>query len=547
MSNKIDETVQDLNVALQTGNREAVEILGKDIINRIREEDELPDINTSLELMNNLRNRRYFSQLRDVGDALVQSNETNSTVKRLFAQGLIDSGNLIPPKFILGELIQSLDSSDPEFAEAKGLMGRMHKQIFVSQNNSSSALARSNLNDSINIYDELFQENPIENTWHGINTVALMARADKEKIEIDLDNDYKIRAENILTQIKSNREVSAWDSAIASEAYLALSDGEEALKWFDKFADDKNVSAFHIGSFQRQLKEVWKIDQSTEPGSYLIPKIQHAMLHKEGGQINVEDVRPLSDHAKSMLQKTLGDSGVVEAEWLERLFLNGKSVARIGMSANKGEGTGFLLKGEDIHTNWEGETLLLTNYHVISPTGETRGIFWENAVVTFHDSTKKYHIKEVLWSSPASPCQMGCPNLDHLDVVIMSLDAEPPEFSYFEIGRRLPVVDVGELQRVYVIGHPNGGGLAYSIQDNRLLDHQVPLIHYHSSTEPGSSGSPIFNEDLELIGIHHAGSYTAPLLNDKKNPKTNNTYPANEGIWIQSIIENIKKKMIIEE
>ena len=56
-------------------------------------------------------------------------------------------------------------------------------------------------------------------------------------------------------------------------------------------------------------------------------------------------------------------------------------------------------------------------------------------------------------------------------------------------------------QRVYIIGHPKGGELSFSLQDNELIEHEGPpagapsqpercLILYGAPTEPGDSGSP---------------------------------------------------------
>ena len=64
------------------------------------------------------------------------------------------------------------------------------------------------------------------------------------------------------------------------------------------------------------------------------------------------------------------------------------------------------------------------------------------------------------------------------------------------------------MQRAFIIrpfdGHPGGRELAFSFQDNELLDHEGPTagkpqipgvcrVHYRASTEAGSGGSPVFN------------------------------------------------------
>ena len=49
--------------------------------------------------------------------------------------------------------------------------------------------------------------------------------------------------------------------------------------------------------------------------------------------------------------------------------------------------------------------------------------------------------------------------------------------------------------RAYIIGHPRGLSTPqFSLQDNVLLDHDDRFLHYRSPTEPGSSGSPVFND-----------------------------------------------------
>ena len=71
---------------------------------------------------------------------------------------------------------------------------------------------------------------------------------------------------------------------------------------------------------------------------------------------------------------------------------------------------------------------------------------------------------------------------------------------------------------------------------NLLLDHEDPRIHYRTPTEGGSSGSPVFNRQWDLIGLHHAGSKTMQRLNGKAG-----TYAANEGIWLRAIVGAISQ------
>jgi V8-like Glu-specific endopeptidase len=118
-----------------------------------------------------------------------------------------------------------------------------------------------------------------------------------------------------------------------------------------------------------------------------------------------------------------------------------------------------------------------------------------------------------------------------LDFAIIELDRLVEGITDSDLGEvtdRLPLRD--QKQRVFVIGHPSGGSLSFSMQDNLLLDYEDPRLHYRAPTEGGSSGSPVYNGQWKLIGLHHAGDETMRRLNGAEG-----TYAANEGIWIASI------------
>jgi endonuclease G len=46
--------------------------------------------------------------------------------------------------------------------------------------------------------------------------------------------------------------------------------------------------------------------------------------------------------------------------------------------------------------------------------------------------------------------------------------------------------------------------LSFSINDNLLLGYDGRWVHYRAPTKGGRSGSPVFNQDWELIALHHA-------------------------------------------
>ena len=131
---------------------------------------------------------------------------------------------------------------------------------------------------------------------------------------------------------------------------------------------------------------------------------------------------------------------------------------------------------------------------------------------------KRFTVKQVLWSSPPS----------ELDATIVTLDGPVPLTAPYPLAKSLPLRGA----RVIVLGHPGGGTLSFSIADNELLDYEDAgsKLHYRTPTEGGSSGSPVFNQEWRLIGLHHAGGDAIARLNGQAG-----TYQANEGIRFEKI------------
>jgi len=87
---------------------------------------------------------------------------------------------------------------------------------------------------------------------------------------------------------------------------------------------------------------------------------------------------------------------------------------------------------------------------------------------------------------------------------------------------------VGEC--VSIIQHPLGALKAVAIRENHIMDVFDDYMHYTTDTMPGSSGSPVYNDEWIVISLHHAGV---------PDPKNRKEFIANEGIRISSIIQYV--------
>ena len=116
-----------------------------------------------------------------------------------------------------------------------------------------------------------------------------------------------------------------------------------------------------------------------------------------------------------------------------------------------------------------------------------------------------------------------------LDATFVTLKGEPRPKALALSERAMKMADPPP--RMYIIGHPDGRDLELSLQDNNLLACDDRRLHYRTPTEPGSSGSPVFEpKGWRVVALHHKGSNTLARIDGEPG-----TYQANEGISIAAI------------
>ena len=535
----------DLNDKLNAFDKEGVNKLCDDLTAYLyHSPDKFPE-KEGEKILGNLRNKRMFALMNKVGDALIQTGSESHKISRQYAQSLIDQSNLTGALAILRNIIAETNTEERENIEANGLIGRVYKQLYINANNPENPKNIEFLKRSINSYLDVYNESPKE-IWHGINAVALLQRAEKDGINISDFKDSKIIAKSILNEIEdreSDKKADTWDFATAVEACIALNLPDEALKWLAKYVEAPYVDAFELASTLRQFEEVWKLNMDSEIGEQILPILKAKLLDQEGGQItlNIKELKQQKkdDDANSIkYEKVFGAESFRTYKWYMIGADRCKAIARIGTDSEKGFGTGFLLKGSDFNEKLGDELVLLTNAHVISNDPNERGVLRPDDVVVIFEilnelqgSKEEFRVSEIIWNSPKEKLDATLLRFRPEDLI--RLKEFTKSITFFPVSKHLPIVE--DNQRVYVIGHPSGGTLQLSFVDNMLLDHEDPRIHYRTPTTGGSSGSPVFNEKWDLIGLHHAGSENMPKLHGE------GTYKANEGMWIQSVIRKVNE------
>jgi hypothetical protein len=509
-----------------------------------------------------LRNKRMFAQMQRLADVLIQTNRGTFTIQRQYAQSLIDQGNYTAALAVLSQLVAETGNAGKnakavkEHMEAQGLVGRVYKQLYVNAGNNNIRKADF-IRRAVGAYGAAYNASPETALWHGINVVALVQRAKLDGIEDPAWPNDRGLAQSILTLIQQrydDREATIWQFATACEACVALQKTEEAMHWLSGYLRMPDVDAFEVASMLRQMKEIWRLDMHTEAGQMILPLLQAELLEREGGSFTIDTemlqeqsemeahitdayagIKGESSSNKQVpkLEKIFGEDSFKTYRWYMMGASRCMAIARIGRDATKGFGTGFLIKGTDLHESLGEELLLITNAHVVSNDAAEKALHPDEAIVTFEVLDKgaaELRIAEVLWSSPSSLLDASVLRFDKESLA--TVKALTRDITFYPLAKRLPAIqdDAPPEERVYIIGHPAGGTLQLSFQDNLLLDYEEPRIHYRTPTTGGSSGSPVFNQQWELIGLHHAGSEEMPRLHGKQG-----TYQANEGMWIQAI------------
>ena len=502
-------------------------------------------------ILQNLRKNRYFDLMQRVADAFLQGGQNSPIVRRLYAQALIDQSILAAALDVLRPLtLETVNDNQDEYAEAYGLIGRTYKQRYMDAYRyeiRSFELLRNqqNLAEAINAYSTVYNLDKEKFIWQGVNTVALLCRAEKDGVRLNdhrrPKQDAEYMAQEILDQVNelnNNDKAWAWDFATAAEACLALEKNDDALLWLEKYVADSKVDAFSCASTLRQFEEVWRLNVNEEPGSHLLPLLNNALLIREGGRVEFSP-QNVSAHftgsgefkTDKTYEKVFGMDSFMGLEAYRLGLERCRAIALIRIPGEaRGFGTGFLLRGGELHSSYSDELLLMTNAHVISD--DPSSIRPAEVEVCFEAlDGVKCGIEKILWSSPPTQCDATLLRLNMSDETATLLKQVAP----YPVVKEPPALN--EKARVCIIGHPGGAGLSLSLQDNLLLDYDDQKMHYRTPTENGSSGSPVFNKQWKLVGLHHKGDSRMPKLNGKQG-----AYEANEGIRISAIIEALAAK-----
>jgi endonuclease G, mitochondrial len=204
-------------------------------------------------------------------------------------------------------------------------------------------------------------------------------------------------------------------------------------------------------------------------------------------------------------------------------------------ATREGFATGFLIAPD----------LLMTNWHVFRDRAEARGC----AAQFLYETGEKPDGGLV---AELEPDRVFITDRT-LDFTIVGLGIPPRlhdrNLGHIRLIEATPKILRG--QSVHIIQHPEGGLKQYAVSQNRLVDIlDQGFLHYQTDTLEGSSGSPAFNTEWELVALHHA---SIPQRRDGQVLTTDGRiwtsemgddavhWVANEGIRVSAIIDRLRR------
>jgi V8-like Glu-specific endopeptidase len=217
------------------------------------------------------------------------------------------------------------------------------------------------------------------------------------------------------------------------------------------------------------------------------------------------------------LEKIIGTaSTLVPISYLEIGLLRSRAVARIKL-ASTASGTGFLTT----------HNRLITNHHVLPDNDAAR-----TAKAQFNYQTTADGLNAGVDEYGFVPdVEFRTSEAD--DWTVVRVDGDPAA-KWGSLALAPAVIETGD--RVNIIQHPLGQRKQVSFYSNVVVFVGSNRVQYLTDTEPGSSGSPVFDKQWNVVALHHSGGW----LPEPNGADATRSFYRNEGILIDAVIAGLQ-------
>jgi endonuclease G len=236
--------------------------------------------------------------------------------------------------------------------------------------------------------------------------------------------------------------------------------------------------------------------------------------------------KPKQAGAERIYGNTIDFVGIA---FLERGQRAAQAVARVAFRDGRPQGSGFMVS----------DRLFLTNNHVISSAAEAAQFLIEFDYELDPADTRRDITRFSL--DPAS--FFVTDHQDDLDYTLVAVGPresgtrELGEYGWCGLSDATDKHALGEIANI--VQHPDGRYKEVVLRENRLVSRLSTVLHYVADTEPGSSGSPVFNNEWRVVALHHWGGPWRQQADDQGQPLPREI---NEGIRTSAIVTQLRQR-----
>jgi V8-like Glu-specific endopeptidase len=208
--------------------------------------------------------------------------------------------------------------------------------------------------------------------------------------------------------------------------------------------------------------------------------------------------------------------------FLEFGLIRARQVAKVQLPVPGGvrSGTGFLIENN----------ILITNNHVIPDKAAAANA---KAIFNFEDDLNR--LPKPVTAFDLDPEYMITSPVKEYDTTAIRIKGNANRL-FGSIALNAPQIPIAKNQFVNIIQHPAGQPKKIALYHNIVTSIDDRKVQYLTDTLQGSSGSPVFNSDWEVVALHHSGG-------DSQAHEPANKLSAfrNEGINILRVIDLIQQ------
>jgi endonuclease G len=220
-------------------------------------------------------------------------------------------------------------------------------------------------------------------------------------------------------------------------------------------------------------------------------RIQHVaamIIETEGAGL------PAQGPGVSALERIMGKNDLMSVRYLELALRVARTVGRVHVRGQDGNvlgyGTGFLVSPR----------LMLTNNHVLT---DATSAGYSRVEFDFQEGLDGRLQTSIFVTLDPTAFFTTDRALDFSLVALKGDIRNIARYGWNGLSAAEGKIIVGEY--VTIIQHPSGERKQLALRENQVVDVLDNYLHYHTDTSPGSSGSPVFNDQWEIVALHHSG------------------------------------------